>query len=58
VVPGRITVEGDVASARSCFAFYVHEEGSPKLAIVGEYLDELRRDQGRWVLGRRVVSFG
>jgi hypothetical protein len=58
VVPGIVTVEGDRARSRSCFAFYAQDDGAPRVAIIGEYHDEFRRDGSAWVVIRRTVLFG
>ena len=57
VVPGLVVVDGDLATVRSLFAFYVRVDGAPQLARIGEYQDELRREGTRWKMVRRTCTF-
>jgi uncharacterized protein (TIGR02246 family) len=52
-----VQLEGERATARSVFQFYVDTHESPRLAIIGHYFDEFRREGSEWKLAlRRIVS--
>jgi ketosteroid isomerase-like protein len=51
----RITVDGDTATSRvGVYAHHQRHDGS-RMTLWGVYLDELVRDGGRWLIGRRVL---
>lgn len=53
----RIELDGDRARARVTWVFLVgdEEDGSPKVALVGHYDDELVREGGSWRFLRRLA---
>jgi uncharacterized protein (TIGR02246 family) len=52
-----VKLEADRATVRSAFQFYVDTHESPRLAIIGHYFDEFRREGSGWKLAvRRIVS--
>lgn len=51
----RLDLQGDTGTARSAmYAFHRRPDGS-ELHLWGAYLDELRREEGRWLLLRRTL---
>jgi uncharacterized protein (TIGR02246 family) len=48
-----VDVEGDTARATSDYVFFVRSNGGFVALLAGRYLDELRRDRGRWRFSRR-----
>ncbi len=53
-----VTLDGDRAAAASTWLFLEDTTGTPTVARVGTYDDELVRHEGRWLLARRVIGFG
>jgi len=51
-----VRVEGDRASARSNFLFYVECDKTPIARVVGVYQDELRKTPSGWKLARRTIE--
>ena len=38
--------------------FLADTDATPRIARVGTYADEFVRQDGRWLLSRRVITFG
>lgn len=54
-----VTIDGDRATARSYWQFYVNTATAPELRLMGQYDDELiRADGGGWLLDHRGITFG
>jgi ketosteroid isomerase-like protein len=56
VTTSWIEVDGDTASGRSVFHFYIGLDGEPKLAAMGVYRDTFRREGGEWRLSERSMQ--
>jgi uncharacterized protein (TIGR02246 family) len=53
-----VAVDGDAATAQSTWLYLTDTTGTPTISRVGGYDDELARVDGRWLLTRRVITFG
>ena len=53
-----VSVEGDVATARSVFQLVRHANSKPIIGFIGTYEDEFKKLGEEWLLARRVVSLG
>jgi uncharacterized protein (TIGR02246 family) len=53
-----VSVDGDRATAESTWMFLVDTTTTPRVARVGSYADAFARLDGRWLLTRRVITFG
>ena len=55
ITTSAISVEGDHATGRSVFHFYVKTDETPQLAILGVYEDEFARTERGWCLAHRKI---
>lgn len=53
-----VHLDGDRATAESTWMFLADTTSAPRVARVGTYADEFRRDGDRWLLARRVITYG
>lgn len=53
-----VTVDGDHATARTCFRYYRSADALPELAAIGIYEDRFVRGADGWLLELRVISRG
>jgi len=53
-----VQLHGDRATAASTWMFLTDTATRPRIARTGTYDDEFVRDGGRWLLSRRVITFG
>ncbi len=53
-----VRLDGDRATAESTWMFLADTDATPRIARVGTYADEFVRQDGRWLLSRRVITFG
>jgi hypothetical protein len=53
-----VRIEGDRATSRSVFQFFVDTDDSPRLQVIGNYADEFRREQSGWKLANRKILSG
>ena len=53
-----VELQGDRATARSVFQFYVDTHESPRLAIIGHYFDAFRLEASGWKLAERRIVTG
>lgn len=53
----RTTVHfaGETARAASIFLYYTQSDQTPQLAALGQYDDTLVRENGQWMLAKRVI---
>lgn len=51
-----IDIDGDGATATSDFVFFARGDGGFTAALAGRYRDELRCEDGRWRLARRLAD--
>lgn len=54
----EVDVDGDVATSRSYFQFFVDTATTPTLRSVGEYHDTFVRTTDGWKLAQRDITFG
>ena len=55
-VPAIEFTGSDTATARTYFTMLHERPQGPIVLVIGRYLDELERRDGRWVFARRVVD--
>jgi uncharacterized protein (TIGR02246 family) len=48
----------DVAISQSSFVYWADTATAPVVRSMGRYADTFRRIDGRWMLARRVITFG
>lgn len=51
-------IDENTARARASWMFLVDTVSAPRIAGVGHYDDLLRKEDGRWLMAHRRVSFG
>ena len=51
-----VEVEGNRATGRAVFHYYVKTDGAPELALMGVYDDEFVRTERGWCLARRTIT--
>lgn len=50
-----VQVTGETARAASIFLYYTQSDQTPQLAALGQYDDTLVRENGQWLLAKRVI---
>jgi uncharacterized protein (TIGR02246 family) len=53
-----VDVDGDTASSVAVFQMFTDTTTKPTMAAIGRYLDNWRREDGEWLVGRREIVVG
>lgn len=53
-----VTIDGDIATARSYWMFLADTTTQPTIRLTGQYDDVLRRASTGWQMARRVITMG